>query len=122
MKKLTTLFLVTLLSLTASSATLIDGIYYDLNITTKQAEVTLRDFRYTGAVNIPEKVTYDDVIYNVTSIGNGAFRGCTGLTSIEIPNSVTTIGEEAFAGCSNLTSVNKFRCHCFKGISREQPY
>ena len=31
--------------------------------------------------------------------------GCSGLTSIEIPNSVTSIGDYAFGGCSRLTSV-----------------
>ena len=43
---------------------------------------------------------------SVTSIGNGAFNNCTGLTSITIPSSVTSIGEEAFCGCTGLTSVN----------------
>ena len=42
---------------------------------------------------------------NVTSIGDDAFRSCTGLTSITIPNSVTSIGSSAFYGCTGLTSV-----------------
>ena len=42
---------------------------------------------------------------SVTTIGYYAFEGCTSLTSVEIPNSVTTIGCEAFEGCSSLTSV-----------------
>ncbi len=41
----------------------------------------------------------------VSSIGNAAFLGCTGLTSITIPDSVTSIGERAFWGCTGLTSV-----------------
>ena len=42
---------------------------------------------------------------SVTSIGNHAFDGCSGLTSVEIPNSVTSIGDYAFLDCSGLTSV-----------------
>ena len=42
----------------------------------------------------------------VISIGNRAFCGCTGLTSINIPDSVTSIGENAFSDCASLTSVN----------------
>ena len=38
-------------------------------------------------------------------IANCAFYGCSGLTSVTIPNSVTSIGGFAFAGCSSLTSV-----------------
>ena len=41
----------------------------------------------------------------VTRIGDCAFYGCSGLTSVTIPNSVTSIGDSAFDGCSSLTSV-----------------
>ncbi len=48
----------------------------------------------------------DIVIPNsVTSIGDGAFLYCSGLTSVTIPNSVTSIGSSAFFSCSSLTSV-----------------
>jgi hypothetical protein len=42
---------------------------------------------------------------DVTSIGNYAFRSCTGLTSVTIPASVTSIGEKAFYYCDGLTTL-----------------
>ena len=42
---------------------------------------------------------------SVLSIGNSAFGGCSGLTSVTIGNSVTSIGEFAFEDCSGLISV-----------------
>lgn len=42
---------------------------------------------------------------SVTNIGDRAFFGCTGLTSVQIPNSITSIDSSAFEGCTGLTSV-----------------
>ncbi len=42
---------------------------------------------------------------SVTSIGNYAFYGCSGLASVKIPNSVMSIGNYAFCSCSGLNSV-----------------
>ena len=58
-----------------------------------------------GDVVIPNSVEYNGTTYSVTSIGNYAFRNCTGLTSVTIPTGVTFIGGSAFYGCSGLTSV-----------------
>ena len=41
----------------------------------------------------------------ITTIGEYAFIGCTGLTSVEIPNSVTSIGKAAIGNCTGLTSI-----------------
>ena len=54
---------------------------------------------------IPEEITYKDVPYSVTSIGNSAFNNCRGLTSITIPDSVTSIGVGIFRGCSGLINI-----------------
>ena len=53
-------------------------------------------------VNISGEFTIPDY---VTSIGEGAFENCHGLTRINIPSTVTSIGESAFFGCERLTNV-----------------
>ena len=84
----------------------VDGICYNiLSKADKTVEVTSGPNKYTGAVTISESVTSRGTTYSVTSIASYAFRNCTGLTSVEIPNSVTCIGSYAFDGCSGFKEV-----------------
>ena len=46
-----------------------------------------------------------DLPNNVTHIGNNAFYGCAGLESIDLPDNVTHIGDSAFSDCSRLKSI-----------------
>ena len=92
----------------------IDGIHYLLNSSTNTATVARYtsstnnnpNAAYTGNITIPASVSYGGTTYTVTSIGDEAFKECTGLTSISIPSSVTNIGGWAFEGCTGLASIN----------------
>ena len=65
---------------------------------------------FNGDYYVPWKSFWDQIKIisldsRITSIGNHAFSGCSGLTSITIPDGVTSIGDAAFRGCSSLTSI-----------------
>ena len=89
----------------------IDDIWYNLDESTLQAEVTREDSNswdyeeYSGSITIPESVTYNGVTYQVTSIDDGTFNDCWELTKVIIPEGVTNIGYAAFHDCRSLTSI-----------------
>ena len=96
-----------------------DGKWYEYILAASDVTVSDNDVTFTAAglktqdffsnvteIKIPSKWKNDaGEMLDVTSIGVEAFKECTNLISVTIPNSVTSIGEYAFDGCSILTSV-----------------
>lgn len=60
----------------------------------------------TGSLTIPESVTHNGTTYTVSAIGESAFYGCTGLTSVSLPNTLTSIEKHAFCECVGITTIN----------------
>ncbi len=76
---------------------------------TSEADRTVAVFMYneaSGHISIPSFAINGSSRYFVTELAGSAFRDCSSLTSVSIPNSVTKIGNYAFNGCSSLTSVS----------------
>lgn len=113
---------------------------------------TVDDYAFAGIKNIKE-VVLERVADNRenTTIGEGAFNGCTGLTSfrvdrdiieikanafegsglesLDIPNSSVKIGEKAFANCTSLKTVvvradneDVLADNCFEGSEAIEKY
>ena len=126
MKKQLLLFVLMLLPLVASAYDIAvenaDGktIYFNYINNGTELQVTYKSWSASGRYGnltytyhgyegvtdlvIPEEVTYMERTRKVTSIGGNAFKGCTALKSVTIPNSVTYIGN-SFEGCTGLSSV-----------------
>ena len=109
MKKLLFVFIQMFLPLMASAHdAFIDGIYYNLNQSERTAEVAPNHFSnnsYSGVIEIPGEITYNDITYKVNRIGSYAFYKCTDLTEVTIPENVTSIEKNSFSFCSSLSSV-----------------
>ena len=72
--------------------------------TNKWVEVVGKVEPYVEDVIIPSSITIGGEEYEVTSIGEEAFK-CSGLLSIAIPSSVISIGNSRFYGCEYLTQI-----------------
>ena len=93
---------VTFLAGTVSSdpTTVQDGITYSVH---NNGTATIKSVSksITGNIAIPEEINGN----KVTEVAQAAFKDCTGLTNVELPDTVTSIGAFAFQGCTGLTSI-----------------
>ena len=78
---------------------------YDYTINTEDGTATITKFRALVDGSYDITIPTDFGKFPVTAIGDDAFRGCSALKKVTIPQSVTSIGDSAFAGCHNLDSV-----------------
>lgn len=112
MKKIITLVLLAVsLTAFAEEKVQIGELYYYLNETDKTAETTYQyheKWNYADllTVTIPSTVTYNNVTYTVTVIGDETFFWCQKLQKVTLPNTITTIGIKAFYVCESLTSID----------------
>ena len=106
MKKLLLFFFIGLFAMDALAYNAkVDDIYYTIVTKAKTAEVTYGDSPYVGEIQIPESILFNEETYTVTVIGNDAFKDCTELSKVSLPNTITRIGDNAFFGCTNLSSI-----------------
>ena len=90
-----------------------DNLYWEYDINGTHALTITGSgemYDYSSSADVPwysyrNNITSISLPTGLTSIGNSAFLGCTGLTSIDIPASVTYIGMNTFYGCSSLASI-----------------
>lgn len=107
MKKLLTLVVMAVLAVTANAYDFtVDGIAYSSNGNSAEVvKINESLLSQHSSFIIPETVTYTDgSVYPVTEIGNGAFYGCTGLTSVTIPRSAV-IETDAFPNWITMNYV-----------------
>ena len=81
----------------------------DDGVLTISGKGEMYDYSYDNRApwgNSREKVKQIIIGDDATTIGEDAFRDCSNLTSVTIPNSVTTIGMYAFSDCTKLQKVN----------------
>ena len=75
---------------------------------TKLQNGTVEIVGYKGtdlSVEIPSEINEGEQVFAVTSVGDGAFSGCSSIVEIKIPDTVIIFGNMAFADCSELTKI-----------------
>lgn len=75
---------------------------YTINYGSKTAKVSGTTNKYIKNVVIADAVTEEGETFPVVSIADGAFSGCTSISSLHIGSNVTSIASKAFYGCQAL--------------------
>ena len=75
------------------------------SIVLKEGTLGIANYAFNSAFSGCTGLTSVTIPDSVTSIGYSAFKGCTGLTSVTIGNSVTSIGSYAFSDCDKLQDI-----------------
>ena len=78
-----------------------DGRQYTRTVEIPNNVTTIGDYAFSGCTGLTE-ITLPD---SLTTIQQNAFENCTGLTGITFPDSLTTIKQSAFKGCTGLTNI-----------------
>lgn len=101
--------LVAVLTAKAGDVNLVNGIWYDIDVTAKTASVVANPNggKYVGEVNIPSTIDWDGTV-RVTAIGASAFQGSTLLTKVTMTSQITSIGNNAFYGCTDLVEISGY--------------
>lgn len=112
-KSLIRLYFVLLLSvcgifLASAKEFIIGGIAYRVISSNRVEVISKGDENYKGIqlIIIPSQVKYENVVYNVYSIGNYAFKDCKSLKRVSLPSSIMSMGVGTFEGCVELRSIN----------------
>ncbi|MBO4814067.1 MAG: leucine-rich repeat protein [Muribaculaceae bacterium] len=58
-----------------------------------------------SSVTVPSSVKHKGKSYAVKAVGRSAFKGCSGLQSVNLPSSIKTINGFAFMQCNSLKSM-----------------
>lgn len=86
-----------------AESVVVDGINYEIIKNGEGAVVT--EGNYAGDIKIPQSISYDGKNIEVISIGKYAFKECTELKSVSLPNTVTSISFGAFQDCCNVKTI-----------------
>lgn len=82
----------------------VDGFYYETNLEQMTATLVAGENNYSGTLILPETVEYKNRLFTVIGI-EGAFKNCTSLESVAIPESIKILGKDSFYGCTSLNTI-----------------